>query len=166
MLNLYHKSIETPLGSMDALADIQGIHYLGFKKEKNTFPLLKKFSGYNVLEKTNSILDKLETELDLYFSKKLKVFTLPITLSGTHFQKLVWQALSQVPYGKTVSYEDEALMIGNPKSFRAVANTNGLNPVSILIPCHRVIRKNKSLGGYASGIERKKALLKIEGINL
>lgn len=84
---------------------------------------------------------------------------------GTEFQQSVWRALQQIPYGKTVSYADIACKIGKPKSYRAVANAIGANPICIFIPCHRVIRSDGSLGGFTSGIKLKKILMRREGIS-
>jgi len=87
---------------------------------------------------------------------------LPLDLQGTPFQLLVWDALKAIPYGSTLSYSELARQIGRPKSARAVANGCGANPVGIIIPCHRVIRSDGSLGGYRGGVERKKLLLERE----
>lgn len=89
---------------------------------------------------------------------------LPLDICGTEFQKSVWTALQKIPYGKTKSYSDIAEMIGKPKAVRAVANACGANKIAIIIPCHRVISKNGSIGGYYWGPEIKKILLKLEGI--
>lgn len=85
--------------------------------------------------------------------------------SGTPFQQKVWKELSKIPYGKTISYRELAKRVGSPKAFRAVGNANGKNPFPLIIPCHRVIAADGSLGGYSCGIQIKKDLLKIEGLN-
>jgi len=111
----------------------------------------------------NFILLNLEQELRDYFSKKLQTFTIPLSPSGTEFQKGVWDTLLKIPYGSTLSYAEEAKLFGNPKASRAVANANGKNPISILIPCHRVISSNGSIGGYSGGgVWRKEFLLSLE----
>ena len=97
-----------------------------------------------------------------YFSKKRKSFDIPIKLEGTEFQKRVWDALIQIPYGKTCTYKDIAEKIGNPKACRAVGGANNKNPIMIIVPCHRVIGKNGDLVGYAGGIEVKQKLLDLE----
>ena len=104
-------------------------------------------------------------QLQEYFAAKRQRFELPIDVQGTEFQKQVWQALTLIPYGKTSSYSQIAESIGNPKAVRAVGAANGKNPVSIVVPCHRVIGSNGKLTGYAGGTERKARLLKLEGIN-
>lgn len=104
-------------------------------------------------------------QLDAYFKGELTRFNLELKLDGTPFQKKVWQALVDIPYGQTLSYGELAEKIGNPKASRAVGMANGKNPVSIIIPCHRVIGKNGSLTGFGGGIEIKKQLLELEKKN-
>jgi methylated-DNA-[protein]-cysteine S-methyltransferase len=101
-------------------------------------------------------------EFDAYFSGRLQHFTLPLAAHGTAFQQAVWQALCDIPYGETRSYSDIARAIGKPNAVRAVGAANGRNPLSIIVPCHRVIGQNGSLTGYAGGLEIKKALLALE----
>jgi len=113
----------------------------------------------------NPILDLCEKELTAYFDGKLQGFTVPVRLKGTDFRKQVWDALKTIPYGKTVSYKDIALQIDNPKAVRAVGGANHNNPVSIIIPCHRVVGANGSLTGYGGGMDAKKWLLELEAKN-
>jgi methylated-DNA-[protein]-cysteine S-methyltransferase len=110
------------------------------------------------------ILTKAVSQLEQYFSGSLQKFTIPIAAKGTPFQQKVWAALTTIPYGQTCSYQDLAQAIDNPKAVRAVGLANGKNPVSVIIPCHRVIGKNGKLSGYAGGVERKRDLLKFEGV--
>ena len=105
---------------------------------------------------------QLEEQLKAYFAKELQSFSLPLVLSGTPFQKEVWNYLLTIPYGETRSYKQQAEAIDKPQSFRAVANANGKNHISILIPCHRVISSDGSLAGYGGGITRKEFLLNLE----
>ncbi len=106
---------------------------------------------------------KVMQELDEYFSGKRQVFGIEMDLShGTHFQQQVWQALCQIPYGETISYKELAQNIGKPAAFRACANANGKNPISLIVPCHRVIASDGGLGGYTGGVEIKKKLLQLE----
>jgi methylated-DNA-[protein]-cysteine S-methyltransferase len=102
-------------------------------------------------------------ELEEYFQNKRTAFTVPLCLDGTDFQKRVWTALRTVPYGKTASYLDMANEIGNPKAVRAIGGANSRNPISIIVPCHRIIGKNGTLVGYEGGLWRKEWLLKHEG---
>ena len=101
-------------------------------------------------------------QLDEYFNRKRKAFDLPLDLKGTEFQKRVWGELLKIPFGKTNSYKELSLRLGNKKAIRAVAAANGANPVSIIVPCHRVIGSDGSLTGYAGGLWRKKWLLEFE----
>ncbi len=105
-------------------------------------------------------------QLDEYFNKKRQVFDLPLDLQGTEFQKRVWNELLKIPFGKTVSYKELTLRLGDIKAIRAVATANGANPVSIIVPCHRVIGSDGSLTGYAGGLWRKKWLLEHESKEL
>ena len=109
-----------------------------------------------------SVLDLCERELAEYFAGNLQQFTVPIRLKGTAFRQQVWQALTQIPYGKTVSYKDIAVQINSPKAVRAVGGANHNNPVSIIVPCHRVVGANGSLTGYGGGLDAKKWLLELE----
>jgi methylated-DNA-[protein]-cysteine S-methyltransferase len=104
-------------------------------------------------------------QLDSYFRGDLKNFDLDLDIQGTLFQKSVWQELLKIPYGKTINYGEMAERIGNPKACRAVGMANGKNPVSIIIPCHRVIGKDGSLTGFGGGIDVKKQLLELEQKN-
>lgn len=97
-----------------------------------------------------------------YFSGRLQQFDLPLAARGTPFQQAVWRVLCDIPYGETVSYLEIAYAIGNPKSVRAVGAANGRNPLSIIVPCHRVIGRNGELTGYAGGIPIKRWLLELE----
>jgi methylated-DNA-[protein]-cysteine S-methyltransferase len=108
------------------------------------------------------ILLELEKQLAAYFEGSLRDFDLPFEPEGTEFQKRVWAELVKIPYGKTISYDELAARLGDPKVIRAAASANGKNPIGILIPCHRVIGKNGSLVGYAGGLPKKRFLLELE----
>ena len=105
---------------------------------------------------------KIEKELDEYFNGKRKEFNIPLEPEGTEFQKKVWKALLEIPYGQTRSYKEIAIRIGNEKASRAVGMANNKNPIIIIVPCHRVIGSNKKLVGYFGGVEMKEGLLDIE----
>ncbi len=113
-------------------------------------------------EKTSEIIQEAGKQLDEYFSGKRTVFYIPLLFAGTEFQKSVWHKLLEIPYGTTLSYGELAKQLGVPKAVRAVANANGANAISIFVPCHRVIGSNRSLTGYAGGLEAKKRLLSLE----
>jgi methylated-DNA-[protein]-cysteine S-methyltransferase len=114
-------------------------------------------------ENPTAIIEQCITELDEYFYKGRKFFTVELDPPGTDFQKKVWNELLTIPYGKTISYEALAIRIGNIKSIRAVGLANGQNPVAIIIPCHRVIGKGGELVGYGGGLDNKEWLLHHEG---
>ena len=101
-------------------------------------------------------------QFDAYFARRLTRFSLPIEARGTDFQRAVWAALREIPYGKTVSYADIARAVGNPKAARAVGRANNGNPLAIVIPCHRVVGADGSLTGYSGGLEIKRYLLELE----
>jgi methylated-DNA-[protein]-cysteine S-methyltransferase len=101
-------------------------------------------------------------QLEEYFAGERRAFDLPLRLDGTSFQRLVWQALREIPYGETWSYGQLARHVGRPSAARAVGLANGRNPISIIVPCHRVIGSDRSLTGYGGGLERKRRLLDLE----
>lgn len=111
---------------------------------------------------TSSVIELAIQQLDEYFSGGRKSFDIPLRFAGTDFQQLVWKELCRIPYGQTASYGEVAARIGMPTSFRAVANANGANAIAIFVPCHRVIGSNKTLTGYAGGLEAKQFLLDLE----
>lgn len=111
------------------------------------------------------LLKKANEELQEYFSGKRKNFDLPLKTEGTDFQRKVWKALQEIPYGETCSYKDIAENIGNIKASRAVGMANNKNPIFIFIPCHRVIGSNGKLVGYAAGLDVKERLLEMEKRN-
>lgn len=134
-----------------------------YRKKRDTIDKrIKNNLKAQYIEETNDILEECKRQLDEYFHMKRKVFDLPLLLVGSEFQKTVWEALLKVPFGKTASYMDLAKSIKNEKAVRAVANANGANAISIIIPCHRIIGTNKALTGYAGGLLAKKKLLDLE----
>jgi methylated-DNA-[protein]-cysteine S-methyltransferase len=114
-------------------------------------------------ESSTTVIEQCISELDEYFFKGRKFFTVALNPPGTTFQQNVWNALLTIPYGKTISYEALAIQIGNIKSIRAVGLANGQNPIAIIVPCHRVIGKSGDLVGYGGGLENKEWLLYHEG---
>jgi AraC family transcriptional regulator of adaptative response/methylated-DNA-[protein]-cysteine methyltransferase len=159
------KRIETPIGTMIACADENGICLLEFSDRKALPTELKDISKHfnaNIMQGENKHFQLLEKELSEYFDEKRKNFTVPLSPVGTDFQKNVWKVLQTIPYGMTRSYQEQAELLGNPKAVRAVANANGSNKISIIIPCHRVIGSDGKLTGYGGGIWRKQKLLELE----
>jgi len=114
------------------------------------------------INQDSKIIQKTITQLDEYFNLDRKEFDIPLLMVGTPFQKSVWRALLQVPYATTSSYLQLSKDIENEKAVRAVANANGANAISIIIPCHRIIGSNRELTGYAGGLSTKKRLLELE----
>jgi methylated-DNA-[protein]-cysteine S-methyltransferase len=112
---------------------------------------------------SSPLLEQAVEQLGDYFQGQRKTFSLPYHVKGTPFQEAVWRALCEIPYGKTCSYQDIAKKVGRPKAMRAVGGANHRNPISILIPCHRVIGQDGGLVGYGGGLEAKKFLLDLEG---
>ncbi len=125
----------------------------------------------NVVEENGAIVEisfgegTSHKQLDEYFAGKRKTFDLRLNPKGTPFQKKVWAALCEIPYGKTASYKEIAQAVGNPDAARAVGMACNKNPIAIVIPCHRVVGSNGALTGYASGLDRKKQLLEFEQSN-
>lgn len=150
-MKLLQRRFSTPLGPMIGATDGDSIVSLDFSD--GTAPLEAS---------DHPLLLRLETELTEYFEGRRRVFTLPLNPQGTPFQKRVWETLQSIGYGETISYGEEARRVGNPKASRAVAGANGRNPISILIPCHRVISGDGTIGGYTGGIEKKVFLLALE----
>jgi methylated-DNA-[protein]-cysteine S-methyltransferase len=112
---------------------------------------------------SSPLLEQAVEQLGEYFLGQRITFSLPYHVNGTPFQEAVWRALCEIPYGKTCSYQDIAKKVGRPKAMRAVGGANHRNPISILIPCHRVIGQDGGLVGYGGGLEAKKFLLDLEG---
>ena len=146
------RAMNTPIGPLYITADEKAITSILFGDEQ-TQPV---FTEYPLLKEA-------EKQLQAYFEGKLREFDLPLRAEGTPFQQRVWLALRDIPYGKTASYLDIARAIGNPKAVRAVGLANGKNPLTIVVPCHRVIGSNGKLVGYGGGLWRKEWLLKHEG---
>lgn len=112
--------------------------------------------------KPSKMLDKVERQVSEYLDGKRKSFDIPLSAEGTEFQKKVWHRLSQIPYGQTRSYKDIAKELKDANASRAVGTANGKNPISLIVPCHRVISSDGTLGGYAGGIPIKEMLLSLE----
>jgi methylated-DNA-[protein]-cysteine S-methyltransferase len=151
--------VQTPLGQMTLVASQHGLCGAWFEHQKHVPDLHHLPWG-----PSQSWLLQAKAQLSEYFEGKRKLFELPlIPLGGTGFQHQVWQALAMIPFGKFSSYAEIARFIGKPQSARAVGMAVGRNPLSIFLPCHRVMASNGALTGYAGGLDRKISLLKIEG---
>jgi len=157
--NLVGRTIHSPLGDIWLVADDDALLVAEFIGQKYERP-------FDLPEHTKKhrVLDLAERDFRDYFAKKLKEVRTPLAGIGTPFQKKVWQGLSKIPHGETRSYGELAKSVGKPAAVRAVGMANARNPISILVPCHRVIGANGTLTGYAGGIERKKWLLEHENV--
>jgi methylated-DNA-[protein]-cysteine S-methyltransferase len=157
-MNLVQCKVQSPIGILYLVASSKGLQ--GIFWSKQLAPLKESFDRACPEEK---ILDDVRNQLKEYFAGRRKTFEIPFDLKGTPFQRKVWGMLCKIPFGETWSYSDVARRIKNPKAVRAVGSANGKNPVCILIPCHRVIAADGTIGGYSGGIHIKEHLLKLEG---
>jgi len=155
---------DTPVGHLLMAGSEHGLSFVALGD--NEHHLLQAMHAHVPAEQPVQCNDRaLRSWLEMllrYFRGEQQSFDIPLAIQGTPFQMQVWEALQTIPYGKTRSYQDIAHMLNKPKAVRAVAQACGANPVSLVIPCHRVIRSDGSLGGYGGGIERKQALLQME----
>ena len=157
--------LNTPLGQMIAIADEQALYLLEFvdcRGLEREIEKLRILTNATIIPGNTAPIESIKTELTSYFNGTLKKFKTPIHILGTPFQKSVWNALQNIPYGQTKSYAEQAKNIGNTLAHRAVANANDCNQLAIIIPCHRIINSNGKLGGYGGGIHRKQWLLTFE----
>lgn len=162
---IYTHTYQSPFGEI-LLGDYQNELVLAdwkHRKMRNQIDMrIQQGLNAEFKEEQTELHQKTIVELEEYFNQQRKKFTLPLTLVGTDFQKTVWDALLQIPYGKTMSYLKLAQKMDNESAIRAIASANGANAISIIIPCHRIIGSNQALVGYAGGIGVKKKLLQLE----
>ncbi len=155
--------IKTIIGDIYILTDEDHIKAVKWSKHLKKFKHI--FNGHTPQGNTpasKNLIHELEIQISEYFKGNLKKFDLPLKPEGTDFQKKIWKELLNIPYGRVSTYTEIAYKTGNPKAVRAVGNACKYNPISIIIPCHRVLRKNGGLGGYGGGITAKKKLLELE----
>ena len=150
-LDAFLEYYDSPLGMLKITANNTGLTAIVFVD-----------AALQQSTQTNAVTNMTKLQLEEYFAGTRQQFDLPIAVKGTDFQRQVWQQLKQIPYGQTLSYQDIAKQIDNPKAVRAVGSANGKNPLTIVVPCHRVIGANGSLTGYAWGVSRKAQLLALE----
>lgn len=146
---MFYQYLNSPIGFIKITANDEAINEVTFVENEEE-------------DKPNELTQEAVNQLMEYFEGKRKVFDLPLSPIGTPFQQAVWKALCSIPYGETRSYGEIAKMIGNPKASRAVGMANNRNPISIIIPCHRVIGASGKLVGYGGGIDKKIYLLNLE----
>ncbi len=157
---MYSRSFKTPVGIITAYCDgdaVTGIKLVNASDAATDTELVNEKDTHS-----HPLLIETERQLQEYFLGKRRQFDLELNLKGTEFQRCVWQTLLKIPYGDTISYKSLAIMVDNKNAYRAVAMANHRNPVPIIVPCHRVISADGSLGGYAFGTALKQHLLDIE----
>ncbi|MEY3111234.1 MAG: methylated-DNA--protein-cysteine methyltransferase [Actinomycetota bacterium] len=150
----------SPVGTLRLTASVRGLRSIevvrGSKIKHETVP--RTGAG--------AIVRQAEQELREYFAGRRRTFTVKLDLEGTEFQRKAWQAMRKIPFGETISYGDQARKVGKPKAYRAVGSANGKNPIPIIVPCHRVLASDGSLGGYSLGLSMKRRLLALEGVSV
>ena len=157
--------VDSPVGVLSVIVSHRGLHAVlmnAGKEDKKYGLFLKKLKKGNA----HPTAMKVVKQLNEYFLGKRKIFDLPLVVEGTEFQKKAWKQLLKIPYGKTICYSEQAKMVGDVKKARAVGIANSKNPISIIVPCHRVIGKNGNLTGLGGGIENKKKLIDLEQGNI
>ncbi|MFA8434309.1 MAG: methylated-DNA--[protein]-cysteine S-methyltransferase [Marinifilaceae bacterium] len=155
---IYYDVFNSKYGAILVCADTEGIRQINFQDGKNFTPI--ESDWIHSREKLEAAVEQLKA----YFAGEIQNFELPLAPRGTDFQQRVWKALRNIPFGETRTYQDIAIELGNPNTSRAVGLANSLNPIPIVIPCHRVIGKNGKLTGYSGGMKLKEKLLMHEGI--
>ena len=150
--------VTSPVGKLRLIASDKGLVAIDVRNVRVASDQETSASAQNILSATKK-------QLEQYFAGKRTTFDIPLDLEGTEFQQQAWRALCRIPYGKTISYGQQAKNIKKPKAFRAVGSANGKNPIPIIVPCHRVVAGDGSLGGYSLGLKMKKQLLALEGVS-
>lgn len=159
------RDLDSPLGNMIAGATVNGVCFLEWHDRGGVDLIMMRVAKrykMPLVQGDSDHLSMLESELSEYFEGKRTKFTVPVDVTGTPFEQLVWKELLRIPNGETCSYGQIAAAIGNPKASRAVGRANGANYLAIIIPCHRVIEANGNLRGYGGKLWRKKRLLDLE----
>ena len=152
----YYGVMQSPVGELMLIADGEALTGIYMQTQKHATRRARAV-------RNDSAVKEARRQLQAYFDGDLRAFDLPLAAEGSAFQKRVWTALCDIPYGETISYGELARRIGQPTAARAVGLANGQNPISIVVPCHRVIGANGSLTGYGGGLPRKRWLLAHEG---
>ncbi len=151
---MYFDGLHTPIGRLHIVVSDKALLHIYFPGET----WIEKYTR----DAKHPLIVATKKQLQEYFAGKRKKFDLPIEAEGTAFQRKAWTVLKKIPYGKTISYSEEALLAGVPKAVRAIGSANGSNPLPIVVPCHRVVAKGGGLGGYGGGLIIKKKLLQLE----
>lgn len=157
-MKLAYKMTESPVGKLKLVASNKGLVAVLWENDNPDRVRLTDLTE----DTRHSVLLETERQLEEYFAGKRKLFSVPLDMRGTPFQKNVWEALLAIPFGETRSYGQLAKQLGNPQATRAVGAANGRNPLSIIVPCHRVIGASGKLTGFAGGLDAKAHLLSLE----
>ena len=157
-MGLAFKTVDSPVGKLKLVASDKGLVAILWQNDKPERVRLDELTR----SETHTILLKAERQLGEYFTSRRKSFSVPLDLRGTSFQRSVWEALLAIPFGQTRTYRDLAARLGNPQAARAVGAASGRNPISIVVPCHRLIGSAGNLIGLAGGLEAKERLLDLE----
>jgi len=165
---LHRSTLESPLGPIDLISTSRGLAAIGFGEGRDGPERLERwvrrtFPGARILPGVEGH-EEAARQIEEYFDGRRRVFDLTLDLRGSPFQKAVWAHVERVPYGRTASYSEIALLVGRPKAFRAVGAANGANPIPLVIPCHRIVGASGSLTGYGGGLSCKRWLLIHEGV--
>jgi methylated-DNA-[protein]-cysteine S-methyltransferase len=158
----YHCWNKSPLGNIHLIADDESLLVLAFDATAHDY--IKEFQIQPSQQAENTVIRLTKKELTEYFAGQRKAFTVALRPTGTVFQMKVWESLQKIPFGARKSYLEQATDLKMKSAVRAVASANGRNPISILIPCHRILRGDGSLGGYSGGLEIKTKLLHLEKV--
>ncbi len=157
-MSLFYKTMPSPVGKLKLIASDKGLVAILWEND----PARRVRLGELTENPQHPVLVQTERELSEYLSGRRKQFTIPLDMRGTRFQNDVWSALLAIPFGETRTYGELATQLGNPRATRAVGAANGRNPISIVVPCHRVIGSSGKLTGFAGGLETKARLLDLE----
>ncbi len=160
MRTVYHTRYQSPVGPLHLCTTDRGLAILEFER---TYLKTHRRDDETWTDSPDRNAHAI-SQLDEYFAGRRREFTIPLDLRGTDFQLRCWRALLEIPYGQAISYAELARRVGSPRGFRAVGMANHDNPVAIIVPCHRVIASDGTLGGYGGGLELKRSLLELEGV--
>lgn len=159
--NATYDEMNSPVGTLTIVTTTKGLHAILWDTDR-TYPACKNIINDLCQSKTDSTIVQTKKQLNEYFQGKRTTFNLPLVINGTDFQIQAWKQLLKIPYATTITYAEQAEKMGNKNKARAVGLANGRNPISIVIPCHRVIGSNGHLVGFAGGIDKKAYLLNLE----
>jgi methylated-DNA-[protein]-cysteine S-methyltransferase len=153
---MIYTTMDSPIGELLLLGDGEALHALYMQEGRNPVPVQPRW------QRDDDAFAETRRQLEEYFAGGRSRFDIPMHLEGTAFQRTVWHALTEIPYGETISYGELARRIGRPDRARAVGTANGQNPIAVIVPCHRVIGANGKLVGYGGGLDNKRRLLELE----